>query len=462
MTRLYTDPGAAGEPLNQGAAWAHNCSMIARAIFLIAGLCLLDTPHATAEPRFGFDATLRIDLHHLGDHRRERFVLDELRVEGPWPGSRTRLVDQTGLGSTHAEIYHGLGGARGRGKRGALLYRFTYCSLFSEWQTVPEAKRRERSFSETVRLPFPVGPVLLVIKTRDRRGKMREVFETAIDPASLEVSRERRRGGLKVHRLHGKGAPERSLDIVILGDGYQAWQMDKYLQDARRFTAVLLATPPFAGLREHLNLWAVESPSRQSGVDEPRKGIYRDTALGMSFNTFGSSRYLMTTENKAVRDVAANAPHDAVYILSNTSRYGGGGVYNLYASFVSDNEYDEYIFVHEFGHSFAGLGDEYFTSSTAYNEMYPRGVEPWEPNITAQTRRGRIKWGKLIAPDTPVPTPATDPRYAARVGLFEGAGYSAKGLYRAAVDCKMFDKGRKPFCPVCMRAVQAAIEAQIR
>jgi hypothetical protein len=430
--------------------------MASRDLFIVLVVALAAS-RADAAASFDFERTLRIDLHHAGDHRRERFMLDELRLEGPWPGSRTRLVDASGYGSTHAEVYEERGG-----RRGALLYRFTYCSLFSEWQTVPEAKRRERTFSETVRLPRPLAPVRLLMKTRDRRGRMLPRFELAIDPGALEVSHERRRGGLKVHRLHGRGAPERSLDIVILGDGYRPEQLPKYREDARRFAAVLLATPPFSTLRERINLWAVESPSRESGVDEPRKGIYRDTALGMSFNTFGSSRYLMTTENKAVRDVAANAPYDAIYIMSNTSRYGGGGIYNLYASFVSDNEYDEYVLIHEFGHSFAALGDEYYSSSTAYNEMYPRGVEPWEPNLTAQARRARIKWGALIAPDTPVPTPPGDPRYAGRVGLFEGAGYSAKGLYRAAIDCKMFDKGAKPFCPVCMKAVESAIDALTR
>jgi len=245
---------------------------------------------------------------------------------------------------------------------------------------------------------------------------------------------------------------------VILGDGYQAWQLSKYRQDAQRFIAQLLSTPPFSRYRHAINVWGVESPSRESGVDEPRKGIFRDTALSMSFNTFGSSRYLMTTDNKAVRDIAANAPYDVLYIMSNTSRYGGGGIYNLYASFVADNEYDEYIFIHEFGHSFGGLGDEYFTSSVVYNDMYPKGVEPWEPNITAQRRRGAVKWRRLIDPATPVPTPGKDARYSAAVGLFEGAGYAAKGLFRPAADCKMFDKGQKPFCPVCADAIAAIIE----
>jgi hypothetical protein len=418
---------------------------------LLAGLTLLLPLLARAEvPAFRFDATLRIDLHHSGDVKSETFDIDELRLEGAWPGNRRQLVDRSGLGCTLAEVYPEAHRAR------EPIFSQAYCSLFGEWRTTDEAKQMRRTFSETVRLPLPTGKVRLVMSTRDKKNRMRKVFEAAVDPASLQVSRERRRGGLKVTALHRGGPVERCLDIVFLGDGYQSWQLDKFRQDARRFTSVLLQAAPFADLRSRINVWAVESPSRESGVDEPRKGLFRDTALSMSFNTFGSSRYLMTADHKAVRDVAANAPYDTIVIITNTSRYGGGGIYNFYASLVSDNEYDEYTLVHEFGHSLAGLGDEYYTSSTAYNDMYPKGVEPWEPNLTVERRRARLKWRALVAAETPIPTPE-EPRHAGLVGLFEGAGYSAKGLFRPSIDCKMFDKGHKPFCPVCLRAVTDAV-----
>jgi len=425
-----------------------------RSCWLIA-LALLLPRIAAGEELFRFDATLRVDLHRSGDHRSEGFMLDELRREGAWPSSRVNLVDPSNQGCTVVEAYS-------PPARGTLVFRQGYCSLFGEWQTTDEAKTTRRTFSETVRLPMPRSPIRLVLKSRDRKNALRAVFEATLDPGSLAVSQERRHGGLVVHRLRGTGPIETSLDVTILGDGYQDWQMSKFQGDAARFAEVLLRTPPFADLRDRINLWAVESPSRESGVDEPRKGIYRDTALSMSFNTFGSSRYLMTTDNKAVRDIAANAPYDALFIISNSSRYGGGGVFNLYASLVSDNEYDDYLLTHEFGHSFAGLGDEYYTSSTAYNDMYPRGMEPWEPNITAQKKLGGLKWRDLVEPGTPIPTPAIDPRYQDKVGLFEGAGYAAKGLYRPAVDCKMFDKGHKPYCPVCLRSVRRWIEWYLR
>jgi hypothetical protein len=402
-------------------------------------------------PHFNFDATLRIDLHHVGNDRQERFIVDELRVEGAWPGSRTALkAAGKGKGTTRVEILSL--------PRQQLVFSRGHCSLFGEWRTTAEAKKRSRVFSETVRLPLPLDRFKLVVKSRNKRGKWDKVFVTTLDPNALSVSRERRRAGLKVIKLHHSGAPATALDVVILGDGYQAWQMDKFKQDAQRFARLLLFTKPFSNYRDKINVWAVESPSREDGVDEPRKGIFKDTALSMSFNTFGSARYLMTTANKAVHDIAANAPYDAVYIVSNTSRYGGGGIYNLYSSFVSDNAYDAYVFIHEFGHSFAGLGDEYYSSKVAYSGMYPKGVEPWEPNITGQSRRKWVKWHRMIDKGTPVPTQETDPRYANKVGVFEGAGYSAKGLYRPAVDCKMFNKGHKDFCPVCMQAVSKTIE----
>ncbi len=418
-------------------------------------LPLLAVAPARAADLFDFTATLRVDLHHVGDLKTERFMLDELRREGAWPGSRTNLVDRSGYGVTRADVYT-------LERKPRLIFSTTYCSMFGEWRTTGEGKKHQRVHSETVRMPLPLQKVKLVISSRNRKGKMVKVFEATLDPAAVAVSRERRRGGLKTTCVHRGGEPHKSLDVVLLGDGYEAWQMPKYRQDVKRYAEVLLSAPPFSRYKDRINIWAVESPSRQSGVDEPRKGVFRDTALGMGFNTFGSARYLMTTANKAVRDVAANAPYDAIYIMSNTSRYGGGGIYNLYASFVADNEYDEYVFIHEFGHSFAALADEYYTSSVAYSGMYPRGVEPWEPNITAQTRRQKVKWRDLINKDTPVPTNESDSKMATRVGLFEGAGYSAKGLYRSFVDCKMFGKGNKPFCPVCMRSVVKMIEQYVK
>jgi hypothetical protein len=255
----------------------------------------------------------------------------------------------------------------------------------------------------------------------------------------------------------------------------------------------------------------VFKPSAESGCDEPRRGVFRNTALNASFNSLGSERYLLTEDNRSLRDVACHVPYDALLIMVNHKRYGGGGVYNFYCVFTVDNQWSNYVLVHEFGHSFGGLADEYYTSSVAYNDFYPRGIEPVEPNITALLDPERLKWKELITPGIKIPTPwekeqfdkmdmayqkirqeinakiarmekegaaqeeidqleqeaerlskvhsqkmddyLARSKYAGKVGAFEGAGYSAQGLFRPMLDCIMFTKGEKPFCKVCEQAI---------
>jgi hypothetical protein len=253
------------------------------------------------------------------------------------------------------------------------------------------------------------------------------------------------------------GKTESRVDLVIVGDGYTAGEREKFVGDCEHIVEEFFDVEPLKSHRSRFNVRGVFVPSRESGIDEPRKRVFKDTPFGMSFNTFGSERYCMTEDLWAVHDAISAVPHDAVFLMANSSRYGGGAIYNFYTAFVSDNEYDDYLCVHEFGHGFAGLGDEYYDSEVSYNEFYPRGVEPWEPNITALLDTTHLKWSRLVAPGTPIPTPADDPRYIGAVGAFEGAGYAAKGLYRPAVDCKMFSKANRAFCPVCAQAIVEAI-----
>jgi hypothetical protein len=413
-----------------------------------------------AEPAYDdwfTDEAMRVDLHHTGTDREEAYSLDRAVREPLWPGTRAHLVDPTGLGKYRFRVLDAAGGT--------LLFSQGYCTLFGEWQATEEATKlkRRRTFEEAVRFPYPRRKIVLAIDRRedragpDGRGAFREIYRVDIDPASHLVGQELRYRQYPLVEVHRSGDPRRRIDILVLGDGYTAAEMDKYRRDLRRFAAILLAQEAFARNRHLINIWGLEVPSRESGTDEPRKGIYRDTALGTSFNTFDSERYLTTSHDRDLREIAANAPYDTLYVMVNTSRYGGGGIYNLWAVFPSDNEYDEYVFLHEFGHSFAGLGDEYFDSATAYDEdFYPRGVEPWEPNLTALLPGKPLKWAGIVPQGTPLPTP-DDEAHAAVVGAFEGAGYKAKGLYRPYRDCKMFHKGLVPFCPVCAQAFEAVI-----
>jgi hypothetical protein len=277
--------------------------------------------------------------------------------------------------------------------------------------------------------------------------------------------------------------------------------MEKFRKDVRHFNDVLFSTEPFKARAKDFNVRAVEAESRETGIDIPDQNVWKATALGTRYSTFGLARYVLTDQNKALRDIAAAAPYDFICILFNDTRYGGGGIYNLYATTYTKEEVKgqewqmDYVYVHEFGHSFAGLGDEYYSSSVAYNDFYPPGVEPWEPNITASTDRAKLKWKAFVDPSTPLPTAwektaydslealrakldrlAPDyyekraPLYNAAqailqagakggvVGAFEGAGYAARGLYRPAVDCRMFSLSVTGFDPVCSAAIGRSID----
>ena len=218
------------------------------------------------------------------------------------------------------------------------------------------------------------------------------------------------------------------MDLCIVAEGYRAEDMEKYRADVERMMTFLFRIEPFQSRRNDFNVWVVESVSQDAGTDIPHQGIWRNTAACSNFYTFGIDRYLTAPDHKAVAKLASGAPNDAIYVLVNEEKYGGGGIYNYYALSTADNSRTEYVFVHEFGHSFAGLGDEYYESDVAYENMYPAGVEPWEPNITTQADFAS-KWADLIVPGTPVPTP-NDSSYIGVVGLFEGGGYSAKGVWR--------------------------------
>jgi len=416
---------------------------------------------ASSYDKWFTDEALRVELYHLGGAHDEQYVFDRAVREPLWPGMRRVLLDVTGYGKYRFRVQDRASGTT--------IFSQGFCTLFGEWQATPEAleSRQRRVFEESVRFPFPRAPVRLLLDRRedvpgpDGRGEFRELFHFDIDPASHLVARDPPDDRYARLALHESGDPRERIDILILGDGYTAAELEKYRRDARRFAAILLADPAFAPNRDAINIWGLETPSRDSGPDEPRKGWYRDTVLGTTFNTFDSERYLTTSHDRALRETAAYAPYDTLYILVNTSRYGGGGIYNQWAIFPSDNEYDDYVFLHEFGHSFAGLADEYFDSGTAYDEaFYPAGVEPWEPNITALLPGRPLKWQSLVAAGTPIPTP-DDEAHAALVGAFEGAGYKAKGLYRPYRDCRMFHKGRVPFCPVCAASFETVIRLYV-
>lgn len=393
--------------------------------------------------------TMRIDMYITGNYLEEVITLDEVIVEGEWAGSKINLIDYTGYGCEQLRVYHS--------KSSRMIYSRGFCTLFGEWQTTDEARIMKRTFHNTVRFPYPKEEVEVVIASGQKK-----LFSLKIDPASykIKIKRKNRNKDTKIG-LHYSGECSDRLDILILPEGYTKSEEKKMMNDAERYKDILLSSEPYERYRDSINIWLVKIFGNDSGVSEPRKGLYKDTALSLTFNTFEIERYLTAPDNKKVRDVASEACYDTLLIMVNTNRYGGAGIFNQWAIFPSDNEYDEYIFLHELGHSFAGLADEYYTSKVAYSDFYPKGLEPWEPNITAYLKMGEIKWGNFIKKGIPIPTPEKE-EYRNEVGLFEGAGYAAKDLYRPMMDCKMFSKGSTPFCPVCRASIEKMIKLYIK
>lgn len=395
---------------------------------------------------------MRVDLIHSGTAKHGEYSLDEIVWEPIWPGTRRYLIDPFGYGTFRFRIVDAASNTE--------VFRMGYSTLFEEWASTEEAKEITRSMHESVRFPWPKKAVNMLIEQRMRNGKFKQVFHIKIDPASHQIRRTRKFSSAKVLQLLDGPMSDRALDVVIVPEGYSARDEAKLRADLERFAHAFSTSDPFRVHKSKLHLRGIIAFSNDSGVAEPRKGIFPDTLLGATFNTFDSPRYLTVPNSKTLREVASVAPYDSILVMVNSSRYGGGGVFNQWAVFTSDNEYDDYVMLHEFGHSMGGLGDEYYdehASPTAMDEdtYYPPGQEPWEPNLSAFLGRDRkrIKWNELIDPQTPVPTPA-QLSSANTIGLFEGAGYKAKGLFRSQLDCKMFHKGRIPFCAVCEKSIE--------
>jgi hypothetical protein len=345
-------------------------------LFGLALLCLVASASAVA----GFDddftgAVLRVDYRHTGTSVEEHFALDRMIVEGPWPGSRTQMIDTTNLGKYMVELAdlatH------------QVLYSRGFASIYGEWETTGEAREGFwRAIEEAVRVPEPRRACQLRIRKRQADQSFREIWSLTIDPASRFVDRPGAPSG-EVRAVIENGDPATKVDLVILGDGYAAHEMEKYAADVRRAADALFALDPFKSRREDFNVWAVNTPAERSGVSRPRSGVYRDSPLGARYNSFDSERYVLSLTDRRWRDAAAAAPYDFVLMLVNERKYGGGGIYGLYSTAAADSSYAPYLVVHEFGHHFAGLGDEYYTSPTAYEEFVGGKIEPWEPNVTA-------------------------------------------------------------------------------
>ena len=470
--------------------------------------CVASAQKGPAFDAWFVDKTLRVDYFHTGSAASEIFALDQVYDQGIWAGPRAHLIDPFDLGRYSVKVYDQA--------TGTLIFSKGFDSYFGEYKTSEAGlKGVPRTYQESALIPYPRKPVRFTVEAKDRRNVSQPVFSQTIDPAAQTVIRESLVPGVKVVEALKSGDPRHKVDVAILAEGYTAAEEAKFEADLARFTGVFFKLEPYKSHKDAFNIYGVFKASAESGCDEPSFGSFKSTALSASFDALGSERYLLTEDNKSLRDIAAHVPYDALYIMVNHTRYGGGGIYNLYCTFTTDNQWYEYLFLHEFGHSFTGLADEYYTSDVAYNEFYPSGVEPAEPNITALLDPANVKWKALLTPGIAVPTPwekaafddmdmayqkvrretnakiaqmkrdhapAADiaraedqseklsreeadkvdamlkaSKFWGQVGVFEGAGYAAKGLYRSQLDCLMFTKGTKPFCKVCEAAVLKTI-----
>jgi hypothetical protein len=440
---------------------------------------------------FAAPHTMRLDYYHTGDVSHEIFSVDRVVIEPlVWPGDLSKTVDNTNLGNYFFEV---------RDKStGTLLYSRGFSSIFGEWVETDEAKSENRTFSESLRFPAPENPIQVIVKER-RQGEFKEVWKTDIDPRDKFVDAALPSSPGPLLELQKNGDSATKVDLLILGDGYSAAERSKFEKDAKRFTDILFGTSPFKEHRQQFNVWGLCPPANESGISRPSTGIHRRNPLGSTYDTFGSERYILTTDNRALRDAASYAPYEFIEILENGETYGGGGIFNLYATVAADSDWAPYVFVHEFGHHFAGLADEYYTSDVAYESSAQR-PEPWEPNVTALHDPADLKWKDLVDSGTPLPTPwpkqefeslETDiqarrrqiraenrpeaemnalfreerqredvllgsSKFSGKVGAFEGANYQAKGYYRPEVNCIMFTRHTQ-FCAVCRRSIERII-----
>ena len=435
--------------------------------------------------------TMRVDYFHTGTITEEHFSLDRILNDGPWAGSETVLLDELNRGLYFFKITDTA--------TNTLLYSRGFASVFGEWQSIGDPAWG--TFHESVRFPWPKVTVKLTIEKRDAKNNFVAIWSTVIDPKARMVNPAVLKSPYKTYSYIKNGNTANHVDIVILGDGYTAAEMDKFHKDVKSLTDELFTVEPYKSRKADFNVSAVETPAATSGVNKPHPGVFNRTPLSMSYGAFDSERYALSYDNRTLRDVAASVPYDYMFILINERTYGGGGIYNLYSTVAADNKFSKYIFVHEFGHCFAALADEYYTSDVSYQTPAVT-VEPWEPNVTALLDPANLKWKELVKPGTPIPTPwdktefdnfsfgiqkerralraANVPetemealferekksslemfsknKYKDATGAFEGGNYMQFGIYRSALDCIMFTRNKQEFCPACTKAISEVID----
>ena len=403
-------------------------------------LLLTATVALTAQDfnRYFTDRTLRLDYSFAGNAEKQTISLDELATMPRWYGKRQRLAELPleGNGQTTVRDH----------RTHDPIHRNSFSTLFQEWLTYDEAKTTSRTFENVFLVPMPKDTVDVTVDLRDNRRQVTTTFTHTVAPTDILIKHIGEHHVTPYITLNQADDTTRCIHIAYVAEGYTREEMPLFEKDARRAMDALFAHEPFKSLRGRFNVVAVESPSAESGTSTPHNGVWKNTALHSHFDTFYSDRYLTTLHLKDLHDWLAGTPYEHIIVLVNTSEYGGGGILNSYNLAAMHHAQSLPVVVHEFGHSFGGLADEY-----AYDfeqiPTYPHDVEPWEPNIT--TRKDfKSKWEDMTGKQG--------------VGLYEGAGYSLKGVYRPCRDCRMRTNENPDFCPVCRRALTRLIDFYTR
>jgi len=399
------------------------------------------TPYAT----YFHASTLRLEVVFTGNANTMHVSLLQLKQDPFWGGPRKTLVSPFDYGDFKVEV--------SLPENDQLLYRRGFSTLFEEWQTTEEAKKLKRSFLQSIPIPMPAQEVVVRLYKRNWYGQWEAKWEQLIAPDNPMIIQQSPKN-IDVYTQQKSDLPN-PVELCFVAEGYRANEADTFQEDLAAFSEFLFSQAPFDEFVSYFTVRGVFIASEQSGTDIPGKREYRSTALESSFYTFGSDRYLTTSAVPALHDIASVVPYDALVVLVNTEKYGGGGIYNLYAIQSAHHALSKIVFVHEFGHAFGALADEYYTSSVSYENFFNLEVEPWQSNITTRVNF-ESKWADLLTDNVPVPTPR-EKTFANKVGLFEGGGYVRKGVFSPVMDCRMKSNSAPDFCPVCQKSIREMV-----
>lgn len=405
-------------------------------LYILAALLLVCySLHAQRFEQHFQDKTLRLDYIFSGTRQTQHIALDALSVSPRWYGKRARLAEVPVEGNGQVTVRDH--------KTGEVIYRNSFSTLFQEWQQEPEALHVERSFENVFLVPMPKDTVDITIDLRDNRRQVRTALTHQVAPTDILIRHTGERLVTPYVTIQQAADTTRCIHLAFLAEGYRAEDMPTFIADVHTAVEAIFAHEPFKSMRQRFNIVAVQSESVDSGASEPGKGIWRNTALHSHWDTNYSERYLTTSHLKDIHNLLDGIPYEHILVLVNSDRYGGGGILNSYLLSSIHNQWSKPVVVHEFGHSFAGLADEYAYEDDEVN-IYPLDVEPWEKNITTKVDF-HGKWEDMIGKDK-------------KAGLFEGAGYKMKGVYRGFHDCRMRTNQTPDFCPACQRALSNLIK----